>query len=126
MQTSVYVMVADRRVIDAGISIFPLSPSHFFSSDTIFLTFTHSVVVLTVCKFFFHAFVLKQKVEPKIQAHSMRVSHLCDKSFCEWAIGPLRNPTARAARLCLEHFHRTPVSRWSPMSTALNFSWGKV
>jgi len=73
----------------------------------------------------FHAFVLKQKVEPKIQAHSMRTSSLCGKSFGEWAIGPLRNPTARAARLCLGHFHRTPVSRWSPMSTALNFSLGK-
>jgi len=46
--------------------------------------------------FFFHAFVLKQKVEPKIQAHSMRISSLRDKSFCEWAIGPPRNPTARA------------------------------
>ena len=76
--------------------------------------------------FIFHAFVLKQKVEPKIQAHSMRYSSLCGKSFGEWAIGPLRNPTARAARLCLEHFHRMAVSRWSPMSTALNFSWGKA
>jgi len=73
----------------------------------------------------FHAFVLKQKVEPKIQAHSMRVISLCDKSFGEWAIGPLRNPTARAAKLCLEHFHRMAVSRWRLLSTALNFSWGK-
>jgi len=75
--------------------------------------------------FFFHSFVLKQKVEPKIQAHSMRVSHLCGKSFGEWAIGPPRNPTARAARLCLDQLHRTPVSRWRLLSTALNFSLGK-
>ena len=42
------------------------------------------MVASTICKFFFHAFVLKQKVGPKIQAHSMRVSHL-------WATTYLNN-----------------------------------
>jgi len=63
---------------------------------TIFIIFSSFEVSFPRRIFFFHAFVLKQKVEPKIQAHSMRISHLCDKSFGEWAIGPPRNPTARA------------------------------
>ena len=100
--------------------------SFLFSFVTVFQTLTHSVVVLALRKVIFHAFVLKQKVEPKIQAHSMRISHLCGKSFGEWAIGPPRTSTARAARRCLEHFHRMAVSRWRLMSTALNFSWEKA
>ena len=96
------------------------------SSISVFAIPPYSEVVCAVCIFPFHAFVLKQKVEPKIQAHSMRISSLCDNSFGEWAIGPPRNPTARALKLCLDPFHRTPVSRWSQTLPALNFSLGKA